>query len=91
MGVPVVTLRGTCHASRVSSSILQAIGRPEWVADTDSEYVSIVANLAEDIEKLEMYRTNQRRVINESKLCDGLSFVAGLESMYETIWQKRAV
>ncbi len=46
MGVPVVTLAGDRHASRVGASLLAAIGRPEWVARTWEEYAAIAADLA---------------------------------------------
>ena len=39
MGVPTVTLRGDCHACNVGVSLLTAIGRPEWVADSAEQYM----------------------------------------------------
>jgi predicted O-linked N-acetylglucosamine transferase (SPINDLY family) len=48
MGRPVVTLAGDRHASRVGASILHAIGRPGWVAQTPEEFVRIAADLAAD-------------------------------------------
>jgi predicted O-linked N-acetylglucosamine transferase (SPINDLY family) len=46
MGVPVVTLAGDAHRARVGMSLLNAIGRPEWVAHSEDEYVRIAAGLA---------------------------------------------
>jgi Flp pilus assembly protein TadD len=46
MGVPVVSLTGDRHASRVGASLLTAIGRPEWIARNWDEYVAIAADLA---------------------------------------------
>jgi predicted O-linked N-acetylglucosamine transferase (SPINDLY family) len=46
MGVPVVTLMGDRHVSRVSGSLLTAIGRTEWIASSADEYVRISADLA---------------------------------------------
>jgi predicted O-linked N-acetylglucosamine transferase (SPINDLY family) len=34
MGVPVLTLTGATHASRVSASLLSAVGLSEWIAET---------------------------------------------------------
>src|SRR5205807_173877 len=34
MGVPVLVLRGNHHASRVSASLLSAVGHVEWIAET---------------------------------------------------------
>ena len=46
MGVPVVTLIGSAHMSRVSASLLTAVGRPEWIAATPDDYVNIAVGLA---------------------------------------------
>lgn len=48
MGRPVVTLAGDRHASRVGASLLKAVGHPEWIAETEAEYVRIAAKLASD-------------------------------------------
>ncbi|MBW2109729.1 MAG: hypothetical protein JRI36_13870, partial [Deltaproteobacteria bacterium] len=45
-GVPVVALCGTHFASRVSSSILFAIGMPGLITHTLEEYESLVIRLA---------------------------------------------
>jgi len=46
MGVPVVTLAGDSHRARVGVSLLSAIGRPDWVAHSENEYVRIASELA---------------------------------------------
>jgi predicted O-linked N-acetylglucosamine transferase (SPINDLY family) len=48
MGVPVVTLAGNTHASRMWSSILAAVGLPELIAQTPAEYINICIKLASD-------------------------------------------
>jgi predicted O-linked N-acetylglucosamine transferase (SPINDLY family) len=48
MGVPVVTLAGDRHASRVGDSLLTAIGRPEWITWDWDGYVAAAAAVAED-------------------------------------------
>ncbi len=40
MGVPVVSLAGDAHVSRVGLGLLTAIGHPEWCAATPDEYVA---------------------------------------------------
>jgi predicted O-linked N-acetylglucosamine transferase (SPINDLY family) len=49
MGVPVVTLAGDQHMSRVGASLLTAIGRPEWIARDEADYVRIAVQLAQAI------------------------------------------
>jgi predicted O-linked N-acetylglucosamine transferase (SPINDLY family) len=46
MGVPVVTLEGDRHAARVGASLLAAVGHPEWVARSWSDYATVAAGLA---------------------------------------------
>ncbi len=46
MGVPVVSLAGDAHVSRVGSSLLRAVGRGEWCAATHDEYVSRAVSLS---------------------------------------------
>lgn len=43
MGVPVVTLAGDRHASRVGISLLKAVGRSEWIAETWDHYAHLAA------------------------------------------------
>ena len=46
MGVPVITLAGESHASRVGASLLSNIGLPDLIADTQDRYVDIAVGLA---------------------------------------------
>jgi len=46
MGVPVVTMSGGSHRSRVGASILHAIGRGDLVARDEAEFVRIAATTA---------------------------------------------
>ena len=69
MGVPVVTLAGDRHASRVGASLLTALGRPEWIATQPDDYVAIAARLAEDRERLVVERAGLRELMQQSVLC----------------------
>jgi predicted O-linked N-acetylglucosamine transferase (SPINDLY family) len=48
MGVPVVTILGDRHASRVGASLLTAVGRPEWIARDWNDYIGIASRVACD-------------------------------------------
>ncbi len=45
LGVPVVCLAGDRHASRVSASLLAAIGRPDLVARSKDDYVATARSI----------------------------------------------
>jgi protein O-GlcNAc transferase len=87
MGVPVVTLAGKTHASRVGASILQAVGLQEFVAATPAQYVEIALNLASDPERLVQLRAGLRERILASPLMDAERFTRGLESAYRAMWK----
>lgn len=70
MGVPVVSLVGDRHMSRVGASLITAIGHPEWLAQTPDDYVSVALALAEDAEKLAEIRAGLRNDLQASDLLD---------------------
>jgi predicted O-linked N-acetylglucosamine transferase (SPINDLY family) len=86
MGVPVVTLRGRTHTSRMGASILNAIGRPDWVADTDDGYVGTITRLAGDVDALAQWRAQARTAIAASALFDEAGFTREFESLLERAW-----
>ena len=70
MGVPVVTLAGATHASRVGVSLLNAVGHPEWVAEDRAGYLRIASELARDPAALEQARAGLRAAMAASALLD---------------------
>ena len=70
MGVPVVSLVGDRHMSRVGASLITAIGHPEWLAQTPDDYVSVALALAEDAERLAEIRAGLRNDLQASDLLD---------------------
>lgn len=88
MGVPVVTLAGSTHASRMGASLLGAAGLPEWVAVSPEEYVRIAVGLARDRKRLADLRQGMRDRLRRSPLMDEVRFTRNLESMYREIWRK---
>jgi protein O-GlcNAc transferase len=88
MGVPVITLAGNTHASRVGMSLLTNIGLPELVAGTAEEYVSIAAGLAGNLRNLRSLRASLRDRMFTSALTDKKKFTSGIEALYRRIWEK---
>jgi predicted O-linked N-acetylglucosamine transferase (SPINDLY family) len=87
MGVPVVTLMGDRHIARVSGSLLTAIGRSAWVAQTADDYVRIATELAADPEKLASIRASLRGEVRNSPLGDHASQSACFASAIRDCWQ----
>ena len=46
MGVPVITMKGPRRAGRFGASVLRAAGFPQWIAQTEAEYVTKAAEMA---------------------------------------------
>lgn len=82
MGVPVVSLAGSCHLSRVGVSFLSAVGLEELVARTADEYIAIAAALAGNMERLLCLRENLRAMLAVSPLLDGPGVTRELEDAY---------
>jgi protein O-GlcNAc transferase len=88
MGVPVVTLVGERHASRMGLSILSAVNLTELIADTPANYIEICVKLANDINYLQQLRASLRHKLATSPLLDGKNFTCHLEVAYRQAWQQ---
>lgn len=88
MGVPVVTLRGPTHASRVGASLLHAAGLDEWIAQAPENYVAIAARLAQDRSALASLRAGLRARVAASELCDGAAYARRMGVAIESIWRE---
>jgi len=88
MGVPVISLLGRHHASRVALSILSRIGMEFFVAREPQEYISKAAALANNPESLSRIRASMRSRMLGTSLCDPVRFTATVEEAYRNIWRK---
>lgn len=87
MGVPVIHLEGEQVGARFSASLLQAIGRNEWVAHSPAEYVEKTVALARDVTLREQLRNTQREAMAHSPLCDARGLAHALENAYSTMFE----
>jgi len=86
MGVPVVTLAGRTHAGRVGVSLLNNVGAPELVTQSEDEYVAAASRLAQDGARLAQYRATLRGMMAASPLCDAPGFAARLGDALRRMW-----
>ncbi|MBB4010369.1 O-linked N-acetylglucosamine transferase, SPINDLY family protein [Allorhizobium taibaishanense] len=74
-GLPVLTKRGSNFASRVSESLLNAIGLPELVAQDDKALIDLVTGLVNDplkVKSLKQHLADQRfkaPLFNSKRFC----------------------
>ncbi|MCF1471466.1 hypothetical protein FS763_05945 [Agrobacterium vitis] len=84
-GLPVITKRGTNFASRVSESLLKAIGLDELVARDEDDFVELATALINDparIARLKAHIAEQRFI---APLFDATRFCHHLEGAYVTM------
>jgi predicted O-linked N-acetylglucosamine transferase (SPINDLY family) len=86
MGVPVVSLAGDRHMSRVGVSLLTAAGHPELVATTSDEYVRIASQLANDPVKRAVLRRDLRDDLRRGPLLDHVSQAAHFAAALRECW-----
>ncbi|MFI4897426.1 MAG: tetratricopeptide repeat protein, partial [Phycisphaerales bacterium JB059] len=86
MGVPVLTLAGASHASRVGVSLLSAVGLPELIATDPDDFVERGVALARDPGRLAALRAPMRSSMAQSPLCDASGFTRRLESAYHQLF-----
>jgi protein O-GlcNAc transferase len=87
MGVPVVTLAGRTHVSRVGVSLLSCVGLEELIAQSAEEYISIAARLAGDLARLAELRRVLRARMRASPLMDAPRFARDIETAYREMWR----
>ncbi len=86
-GVPVITLQGNSFSSRVSSSILTAIGLPELITQTIEEYEQIAVDLGRNPERLQEIRQKIAKNRLVEPLFDTPRFARNLEKAYKEMWE----
>ena len=87
MGVPVITLEGNSHASRVGFSQLSNLGMPEFIAHSPEEYIVIANKTAADLVKLEIIRLGLRNKMKDSPLTDAALLTRNLENVFIEKWE----
>lgn len=88
MGLPVVTLALDQPVSRQTQGLVQAVGRPEWVASDIDGYLDIAQRLANDPDGLASMRAEQRRRMQASALCDTRRFGDSLAETFRAMWRR---
>jgi predicted O-linked N-acetylglucosamine transferase (SPINDLY family) len=88
MGVPVVTLAGDRHASRVGVSLLTALGRREWITQGWADYAVIAVALANDASGRTGLRTTLRDEMRRCVLLDHAGQAARFGAAVRECWQK---
>lgn len=81
MGVPVITLRGNFHGSKIGASILTAAGLSEFIAQDLSKYIKKAVELARR-KLFTDYQKDLREKISKSALMNSRNYMIELEKIF---------
>jgi predicted O-linked N-acetylglucosamine transferase (SPINDLY family) len=87
-GLPIVTYSGETFASRMAGSLLYAVGLPELVTASVSEYENLARQLARDPGRLAAIKAKLARNRDTYPLFDTARFTRHLESAFTAIHDK---
>ena len=87
-GLPVLTLMGRSFASRVAASLLNAIGLPELITNTQEEYEALAIELAMNPKKLEIIKLKLANNRLTAPLFDTPLFTKNLEAAYIKMYER---
>lgn len=87
-GVPVLTLKGTHFASRVSASILSAFDMPALIVESPADYRAQAIALAGDPARLVALKRDVVARKTNAPLFDTGRFVRDLERGYAEMWRR---
>ena len=87
-GLPVLTLMGGSFASRVAASLLNAIGLPELITDTQEEYEALAIELGLKPKKLADAKLKLASNRRTAPLFDTPLFTRYLEAVYQKMMER---
>lgn len=86
MGLPILTLPGQTHSSRVTSSLLHRVGLEQWAAQSEEEFLKIGAMAAQNPTMLKEIRKELQQRFRASPLGDGPGMARDLEQAFRNMW-----
>ncbi|MBU3627668.1 tetratricopeptide repeat protein, partial [Polynucleobacter sp. AP-Reno-20A-A9] len=88
VGVPVLTLKGKSFANRVASSLLNAVGLPELITNTEEEYEALAIELAMNTKKLADIKLKLASNRLSTPLFDTPLFAKNIEAAYTKMYER---
>jgi len=86
MGIPILTLSGKRHASRIGQRLMHALNLPEWIAMDHQDFVKKAVQFSRNPKKLDIIRKNMRNRIIESGLSNRKQYANSLEKVFRKLW-----
>ena len=92
MGVPVITLLGKTHPSRVSASLIMAVGLDGCIARNPLDFVNLAIEGMKQIQEQgqsDISRSSLRQQMLRSELCNGPLFSRRFVDAVRGVWLER--
>lgn len=85
MGVPVITMAGLTHVSRVGLSQMTNLGLTELICTNQEDYIATAVRLSSDLRHLDALRNDLRQRMAASPLMNAGRFTKHLEEVFVAI------
>jgi predicted O-linked N-acetylglucosamine transferase (SPINDLY family) len=86
MGVPYITLAARPGMGRIGGSILHGVNRPEWIAESESDYIRKALLLASNPSALAEIRMNLRETLEKGPMMDEEAFTRKVEKAFRDMF-----
>ena len=87
-GLPLVTCLGETFAGRVAASLLNAVGLPELITSSLSDYEALALKLAQEPSFLQAIKAKLVRNRDTYPLFDTVRFTRHIEAAYVRMWER---
>jgi predicted O-linked N-acetylglucosamine transferase (SPINDLY family) len=87
-GLPVLTQAGESFAARVAASLLNAVGLPELITETQEQYESLAIELAHDPARLSALKEKLQKNRLTAPLFDTDLYTRNLEAAYSAMYER---
>jgi predicted O-linked N-acetylglucosamine transferase (SPINDLY family) len=85
-GVPLLSLTGNSHASRVGMSLMHAAGLDEWIADSIDAYIALAKSMSQRTSYLDNLRQSLPTKLAASPLGNTRQFATDMTKIWESAW-----
>ena len=87
-GLPVLTRPGTTGQSRLSASLLQAVGMTETIVADTKAYISFATRIGKSKAQSELLKRKLIRALPSARLYDATRLVAQFKEIYARVWKR---
>ena len=87
-GLPVLTCPGATAQSRLSASLLQAVGMKETIMRGPKDYVASAIRIGKSKQQIDLLKSKLARLLPKAHLYDAPRLVAQFKNIYARIWER---